>query len=101
MANDLHHMFIHVTDINWNLHLFQDILGLKLKWHEVVDLSPLVGMDDMEAEIVYLQGRQGGVAIELVRLIRSGMDEKPYRFGMAGSTGLSLSWKTWTVCTNV
>jgi len=94
MANDLHHASIFVTDMDRALHLFKDILGFELLWRVSPvggrKLSALLGIPDMKAELAYLQGRSGGVGVELVRLIRPTMDESPIRFGKAGMLGLSL-----------
>jgi len=84
---------IFVSDIGRSLYLFQELLGFKLEWRETLGgraISSLVGIDNIEVDVAFLQSFPNGVAVELLRLISQNMDEKPARFGAVNSTGLSL-----------
>jgi catechol 2,3-dioxygenase-like lactoylglutathione lyase family enzyme len=96
MSSDLHHVMIFVSDIDRSLNLFQDLLGFKLQWREIiggVEISKLVSIDDIEVEVAFLQSRANGVAVELLRLIGKNNNEKPARFGALNSVGLSIAMK--------
>jgi catechol 2,3-dioxygenase-like lactoylglutathione lyase family enzyme len=93
MPGELHHVAIFVTDMNRSIHLFRDLLGLKVDWHlpriEEPKLAEVVGIPGMIAEIAYLSGR-GRVAVELVRLIHPPPRQAPS--GSDGSARIGLSF---------
>ncbi|MEW6529272.1 MAG: VOC family protein [Thermodesulfobacteriota bacterium] len=93
MPGELHHVAIFVTDMNRAMHLFRDLLGLKVDWHlpriEDPKLGETAGIPGMIAEIAYLSGR-GRVAVELVRLIHPPLRQEPS--GSAGSAHVGLSF---------
>jgi catechol 2,3-dioxygenase-like lactoylglutathione lyase family enzyme len=84
---------VFVSDIDRLIYLFQEFFGFKLDWRETLggpDISSLVGIDNIEVEVAFLQSRNNGVAVELLRLKNKGVDGDPARFGVVNSTGLSL-----------
>lgn len=95
MGTQLHHVSISVTDMKRNLYLFKDILGFELKWHIPCAggkrLSTLLGIPGIEVELAYLQSPQGGVALELSRLLHPTMDAPTTPFSSSGSVSLSLT----------
>jgi catechol 2,3-dioxygenase-like lactoylglutathione lyase family enzyme len=96
MSVGLHHVAVFITDVNRSLHLFRDILGLTLLWQAPVKgrtMAALMGLPEVEAELFYLQGENGGPALELIRLIRPGRSEIPPLLGSRGSVTLSLQVK--------
>lgn len=93
MSGELHHVAIFVTDMNRAIHLFRDLLGLKVNWHlpriEEPKLGETAGIPGMIAEIAYLSGR-GRVAVELVRLIHPSLRQEPSSSDGSARIGLSL-----------
>jgi len=92
MPSRLHHVVVFVTDMDRSVHLFQDLLRLKLDWRIPRiggrELSELVGIPDMVAEMAYLRCPSGEVAVELIRLIHP--QARPAGSGAAGNAGLSF-----------
>jgi catechol 2,3-dioxygenase-like lactoylglutathione lyase family enzyme len=90
----MHHVSFFVTDIDRSIHLFKDLLGFELQWRLPKTggrkLSAVMGIPEVEAELVYLQGPNDAVAIELVRLIHPSMENRTIQFGMPGAIGLSF-----------
>jgi catechol 2,3-dioxygenase-like lactoylglutathione lyase family enzyme len=97
MHNDLHHVTVFVRDMDRALHLFRDILGFELLWRKVPvggrKLSALVDIPDIELELAFLQGRPGGVAVELARMIRPTLGEPQAKIEGPGTSGLCLMVK--------
>jgi catechol 2,3-dioxygenase-like lactoylglutathione lyase family enzyme len=93
MPGELHHVAIFVTDMIRSIHLFRDLLGLKVDWHlpriEEPKLGEAAGIPGMVAEIAYLSGR-GRVAVELVRLIHPPLHQEPSNPGASARMGLSF-----------
>ncbi len=96
MSVGVHHVSVFIVDVNRSLHLFRDILGLKLLWQAPVGgrmMAALMGLPEVEAELYYLQSENGGPALELIRLIRPDRSEIPPLLGSRGSVILSLQVK--------
>ena len=91
MPTTVHHVISFTKDIDRSLLLFRDILGMELKWRlpEVGGrkMSAVLGLTGMKAEMAYLAPADGGVAVELVRIIQSDVDVTQAR---SDGTGLSL-----------
>ena len=94
MAHHVHHVSIFVSDMNRALNLFKDILGFELIWHIPLaggrKLSALLGISDLEMELVYLQSQADGTGIELSRLIHPALEMSAVPFGNAGTAGLNI-----------
>jgi catechol 2,3-dioxygenase-like lactoylglutathione lyase family enzyme len=95
MVSQLHHVSIFVSDMDRARLLFEDILGFKIVWHKHSAggkrLSALLGIPELEVELVYLRSLEGDVAVELSRLIHLPIDAPPVQFGGPGSTSLCLN----------
>jgi catechol 2,3-dioxygenase-like lactoylglutathione lyase family enzyme len=95
MVSRLHHVSIFVSDMDRSRLLFEDILGFKIVWHTQSAggkrLSALLGIPELEVELVYLRSMEGDVAVELSRLIYPPLDALPVQFGGPGSTSLCLN----------
>lgn len=94
MPSRLHHVVVFVTGMDRSIHLFRDLLGLKLDWRipriNGRELSELVGIPEMVAEMAYLRCRSGETAVELVRLIHPLPVKRPAGSGAPGNAGLSF-----------
>jgi catechol 2,3-dioxygenase-like lactoylglutathione lyase family enzyme len=92
MPSRLHHVVVFVTDMDRSVHLLRDLFGLTLDWRipriEGLELSELVGIPDMVAEMAYLQCPAEHVAVELIRLIHPQV--APGVNGASGNAGLSF-----------
>jgi catechol 2,3-dioxygenase-like lactoylglutathione lyase family enzyme len=88
MTAVLHHVITFTNDMDRSLLLYRDILGLDLKWRlpEVGGrkMSAVFGVPEMKAEMAYLAPVNGGVAVELVKMIQ------PDANARSDGTGLSL-----------
>ena len=93
MPGDLHHVAVFVNDLDRALHLFRNLLGFEVAWRLPKvggRVSEVTGIPGMEAEIVYLQGRSRGTALELVRIIRTPTEKNTPGNGIPGSVVLSF-----------
>ncbi|MCP4722287.1 MAG: VOC family protein [Desulfobacteraceae bacterium] len=94
MSIKVHHISIFISDMERTKFLFQDILGFKLVWHIPMakgkKISALLGIPDLECELVYLTSPDNDVAIELSRLINPIIKTSKVLFGNPGTIGLSL-----------
>jgi hypothetical protein len=75
--------------------LFRDILDFKLEWRVPKaggnELSALLGIPEMAAELAYLINESNGVGIEISNLMNPPMDDSPCKFGNIGTCCFSLS----------
>ena len=120
MPSDLHHLTVFVVDVDRSLHLYRDILGFEIIWRKDKvggrNFSALIGVPDIEIELVYLQSRTGGIAIELTRMIRPFLKEIAGGINGLGITGICLTvenlenihqrlteegWKPFTPCVDL
>jgi len=73
MSHTLHHISIIVQNMDRSRYLFHDVLGFDLMWHLPRIKEPILGkilhIPEAELELVYLQGVNNQVAIELVRIL--------------------------------
>jgi len=94
MAAALHHVSVFVADMDRAVRLFRDVLGFEVQWrvHKAGGrlLSTLLGVPGIQAELAYLAGEEGGVALELSRLIHPDRCEPPAPFGALGTVALTL-----------
>jgi catechol 2,3-dioxygenase-like lactoylglutathione lyase family enzyme len=92
----VHHTTLFVSNMDRARYLFQDILGFELVWHAPVvkghKMALLLGLPEVEMELVYLQNGQGP-AIELCRVIHPHREPSPHLFGSPGTASLSLNVK--------
>lgn len=95
MTVNVHHIAVFVSDMERAIHLFQDILGFELSWHipeaKGKELSALLGIEHMKAELAYLKNNGNGVSIELSRLIHPDIKTPDVRFGNIGTVGISIA----------
>jgi catechol 2,3-dioxygenase-like lactoylglutathione lyase family enzyme len=95
MTVNFHHISVFVSDMDRALYLFQDILGFELSWRmneaKGKSLSALLGIEELEAELIYLTSTRNGVSIELCRLIHPDIDTPGVRFGTTGTVGISIA----------
>ena len=95
MTVNIHHVSIFVADMDRAIHLFRDILGFEMSWHIPEaggkQLSALLGIEDMKAELAYLKSGSDGISIELARLIRPVVAPQGIRFGSIGTMGVSIA----------
>ena len=91
MPSAVHHVIAFTKDMGRSLLLFRDILGLELKWRLPEmggrKMSAVLGLPGLKAEMAYLVSAQGGVAVELVRIIQT---EAEIDRARSDGTGLSL-----------
>ena len=72
MQSKLHHVSLFTNDLERSLLLFQELLGFDKLWQVGPlggkGMASLFGLDDMQAELIMLQGKDG-VLLELVHLL--------------------------------
>lgn len=95
MASILNHISIIVKDMERAIHLYQNLLGFKVIWHQKKvgggKLSAMLGIPGFECEMVYMQRAPDGAALELIRTIHPRTENNAdLRFGALGSVGLSM-----------
>jgi catechol 2,3-dioxygenase-like lactoylglutathione lyase family enzyme len=95
MASILNHISIIVKDVERAIHLYQDLLGFQVIWHQKKvgggKLSAMLGIPGFECEMVYMQRVPDGAAVELIRTIQPPIENNAdFRFGALGSVGLSM-----------
>ncbi len=95
MVSVLNHISIIVKDVERAIHLYQDLLGFQVIWHQKKvgggKLSAMLGVPDFECEMVYMQRTPDGAAVELIRTINPPMENNAnVQFGALGSVGLSM-----------
>ena len=95
MAGILNHISMSVLDMTRSIHLYRDLLGFKVIWHQEKvgggKLSALIGIPGFECEMAYLQRAPDGAAVELIRMKHPPVaDTAAGRFGTPGSVGLSM-----------
>jgi catechol 2,3-dioxygenase-like lactoylglutathione lyase family enzyme len=95
MASILNHISIIIKDVERTVHLFRDLLGFQVIWHQEKvgggKLSAMLGIPGFLCEMVYLQRAPDGAAVELIRM-KSPLveDHAAPRFGGLGAVGLSM-----------
>jgi catechol 2,3-dioxygenase-like lactoylglutathione lyase family enzyme len=91
----VHHVGLFVSNMDRARHLFQDILEFGLVWHLPMvkgsRMAELMGIPNVQMEIVYLQNGPGNTAVELCRMIHPVKKQSPKAFGSPGTTSLSLN----------
>ncbi|MFH0731288.1 MAG: VOC family protein [Pseudomonadota bacterium] len=95
MAGILHHISMIIGDVERTVHLYRDLLGFQVIWHQEKvgggKLSAMLGIPGFECEMVYLQQAPDGAAVELIRMKAPSMkDFGGLRFGGLGSVALSI-----------
>jgi catechol 2,3-dioxygenase-like lactoylglutathione lyase family enzyme len=72
MAGILHHISMIIGDVERTVHLYRDLLGFQVIWHQEKvgggKLSAMLGIPGFECEMVYLQQVRDGAAVELIRM---------------------------------
>lgn len=95
MTVNIHHVSVFIADMDRAIHLLRDILGFELLWHIPEaggkQLSALLGIKDMRAELAYLKSGSDGISIELARLIHPVVMPQDIRFGSIGTMGVSMA----------
>jgi catechol 2,3-dioxygenase-like lactoylglutathione lyase family enzyme len=95
MASILNHISMIIKDVERTIHLFRDLLGFQVIWHQEKvgggKLSAMLGIPGFECEMVYLQRAPDGAAVELIRMKHPPIkDNAGLCFGGLGSVGLSM-----------
>lgn len=94
MTGKLHHVSVFIEDVQRGMHLFRDLLGYQLAWHQKkvggAKLSAMLGIPELECEIFYLERQADDTAIELIRVIHPLLEKPGTCFGASGTVGLSL-----------
>ncbi len=90
----VHHVTLFVADMDRARFLFQDILGFEPAWHAPMvkgnRMATLLGIPDVKMEIAYLRNGDGGVAVELCRMIYPVAKKQSIPIGSPGTTSLSF-----------
>lgn len=94
MAAILHHASVFVEDVERSLHLYRDLLGFHVVWHQKAvgdrKLSTMIGIPDFECEMIYLEKSPGDFAIELIRVKHPPLQQTGIRYGDRCAVGLSM-----------